>query len=194
MAQDSSKPDFWDTRYANSVMPWDEGGVPDSFIEYAQTVDLKEKILIPGCGSAYEVAWLGARGHDVLGIEFSPIAVQAARTAIGKWADQIMLADFFEFPVSEPFHWVYERAFLCALPQKTWSDYAARMAQLIHHGGHLAGFFFLKETQKGPPFGISASQLDELLSPYFELRHTQLVDSNIELFKQHEYWMTWQRK
>ena len=49
---------------------------------------------------------------------------------------------------------ITERAFLCALPRKLWPDWAAAMARLLPPGGLLAGYFFVAEQLKGPPFGI----------------------------------------
>ena len=105
-------------------------------------------MLIPGCGSAYEALWLAQAGWPVRAIDFSPSAVAAARTQLGDHADLVEQADFFAYQPPFPVDWVYERAFLCALPPDRWPDYAARMAALLGPGALLGGFFFLGATPK----------------------------------------------
>ena len=55
MAQDSSRPEFWDTRFRGGVTPWDAGGVPAQLSVWVGRKHSPLKILVPGCGSGYEV-------------------------------------------------------------------------------------------------------------------------------------------
>lgn len=195
MAQDSSKPDFWDTRYRGNVMPWDAHGVPAAFAAWVARQDAKARVLIPGCGTGYEVRTLAAQGHDVLAIDFSAAAVEAARQELGGLADRVRQADFFSVD-GGPFDAVYERAFLCALPRRLWDDWARRIAALVRPGGVLAGFFFFDDNAKGPPFGIAPAALDALLLPAFERVEDEPVPEgeSIPVFKHKERWQVWRRK
>ena len=92
MAQDSSKPDFWESRYRDHVMPWDAGKVPAALREYARNLSPGARILIPGCGSAYEAAYLSDKGFDVLAIDFSPAAVEIAHKNLGHFGNIVRLA------------------------------------------------------------------------------------------------------
>ena len=74
MAQDSSRPEFWDTRYREHVTPWDAGGVPTDLRAFARTLAAGTRALIPGCGSGHEVIYMVESGLDVLAIDFSPQA------------------------------------------------------------------------------------------------------------------------
>ncbi len=105
----------------------------------------------------------------------------------------MQLADFFEFDFGAPWDCVYERAFLCALPPKMWPRYAERMAQIIRPGGALAGYFFFRESEKGPPFGTTPEALHALLDPCFTLTEDLPVDDSIEVFRGFEQWQEWQR-
>lgn len=191
MAQDSSKPDFWETRYRDHVTPWDAGKVPTPLREYASTLPPGARILIPGCGSAHDAAWLANAGFEVLAIDFSPAAVEVARQNVGKFAHVVREADFFDFDAGTPFDVIYERAFLCALPRKMWAGYAPRCAQLLKPGGCLAGFYFFADTPKGPPFGTSHAELDALLAPPFERIEDKPVEDSIEVFRGKERWQIW---
>ena len=194
MAQDSSKPDFWETRYRDHVTPWDAGRVPDALRAYAKRVAPGSRILIPGCGSAYEAYYLLENGFDVLAIDFSPAAIEIAQANLACFAEHIRLADFFSFDFGVPYDAVYERAFLCALPPRLWPQYAKRMAELIRRGGDLAGFFFLRETEKGPPFGTSPAALQALLERDFEQVEDAPVGDSLAVFQGAERWQVWRRR
>ncbi len=193
MAQDSSKPDFWESRYRDNVTPWDAGKVPAALREYEPTIARGARILIPGCGSGYEAAYLASRGFDVLAIDFSPAAVAAAQQNVGVLANIVRLADFFEFASGPLFDVIYERAFLCALPRQMWAGYANRCAELLKPSGVIAGFFFFADTPKGPPFGTSTSELTGLLQPQFERVDDRAVADSIQVFAGKERWQVWKK-
>lgn len=150
--------------------------------------------LIPGCGSAYEVMTLSEARWDVTAIDFSPAAVSAAKAYLGRWAGRVQQADFFDFVPAKPLDLIYERAFMCALPPEKWPQVAARWAALLPPGGLLAGFFFLDDAVKGPPFGVTQDRLNALLSPFFELVEQKPVIDSIPVFRGKESWQMWRRR
>ena len=193
--RDANSPAFWDERFERRFMPWDQAGVPEAFQAFALARrDTLPNVLIPGCGSAYEALWLAQEKWQVKAIDFSASAVAAAREQLGEHADVVEQADFFAFQPPFETNWIYERAFLCALPRDRWQDYAARMAVLLRPGALLAGFYFLGATPKGPPFGIERDALDALLTPYFELVEEHEVTGSIDVFAGRERWLTWRRR
>jgi thiopurine S-methyltransferase len=194
LAQDSSKSDFWESRYRDHTTPWDAGKVPDALREYVMRIKTGSRILIPGCGSAYEAGYLAENGFDVLAIDFSPAAVELAKKNLSGFGDIVRLADFFEFDYGKPYEVIYERAFLCALPPRMWPQYAPRTAQLLRPGGELAGFFFLRETEKGPPFGTTPEALHALLAPHFDLVEDRVVTDSIPVFQDAERWQVWRKR
>lgn len=192
MAQDSSQPQFWDTRYRGGVTPWDAAGVPARLYRFLEKLP-RSRVLIPGCGTGYEVKAFVERGHDVLAIEFSDAAIEAARRHLGGFSDRVQKADFFAFEAA-PFDLVYERAFLCALPRGTWPQWAARVAELLRPGGELAGFFYLDDNDRGPPFGTSQAQLSEMLASFELVQEEAIPESDsIPVFKRKELWQVWKR-
>ncbi len=194
MAQDSSKPDFWESRYRDHVTPWDAGKVPESLRHYLPKLQPGARILVPGCGSAYEAGYLKENGFDVLAIDFSPAAVELAKTNLAHIGEIVRLADFFEFDPGEPFDIIYERAFLCALPRKMWSAYPERCAQLLKPGGVIAGFFYFADAPNGPPFGISQTELNALLGQRFRQAEDLAVAESIDVFRGKERWQVWTRR
>lgn len=193
LAQDSSKPEFWESRYQDNLIPWDAGKVPELLRQYLPKLRPGARILIPGCGSAHEARHLAENGFEVLAIDFSPAAVDLAKKNLARFGDIVQLADFFQFDAGAPFDAIYERAFLCALPRKMWDAYPERCAQLLKPGGVIAGFFFLAETAKGPPFGTNERELDTLLGSRFERIEDQPVADSIQVFSGKERWQIWRR-
>lgn len=188
MPSDSSIPEFWDTRFRGGVTPWDAGGVPLRLREWLRQRTQPMRVLIPGAGTGYEAGYFGERGHDVVAIDFSDGAIEAARHRVVK-------ADFFTYPATG-FDLVYERAFLCALPRRLWPQWAQRMAQLVRSGGELAGFFYLDDNERGPPFGTSRGELADLRARAFDLEEEADIaaEQSLPVFKGKEIWQVWKRR
>lgn len=198
--QRPERPDFWDHRFRQGTTPWDAGGVPQDLQAFARDrqgrspTPKKPRVLIPGCGSAHEAAFLDALGWPVVALDFSAAALDAARANLGNWGGRLLLGDFFAHDADEPYDLIYERAFLCALPRKLWAGYGERAARLLAPGGTLAGYFYFGDEPKGPPFAIERPQLDALLDPFFDLVDERAVADSLPVFAGRERWMVWQRR
>ena len=186
-------PDFWCKRFGEGITPWDAGKVPAAFADFIARQPVALHTLIPGCGSAWEAVHLAEQGWPVTALDFSPLAVDKARQVLGTVAVDLVCDDFFTFTPCHPYQLIYERAFLCALPRKLWADWGQRVAGLLPSGGLLAGYFFLCEQVKGPPFGILPAELDTLLAPNFERIEDSAVDDSIAVFAGRERWQVWRR-
>jgi len=195
VAQDSSKPDFWDTRFRQNVTPWDAGRAPAALQRFVARHTGRGRVLVPGCGTGYEVRELVHAGFDVTAIDFSEAALEAAHRELGALANVVHLADFFAFDGDAvPFDAIYERAFLCALPRRVWSDWARRVAQLLRPGGLLFGNFFFDSNIKGPPFGIGQAQLDALLAADLVRIEDEPAEDSLPAFAGKERWQVWRRR
>lgn len=193
MGQDSSRPEFWDTRFRDGVTPWDAGAAPAKLADWLRGKP-PGRVLIPGCGTGYEVRLFAEHGHDVLAIDFSDAAVAAARRELGPLGARVREADFFRLEEA-PFDLVYERAFLCALPRSLWPDWGRRMAALVRPGGELAGFFYLDRNPKGPPFGTSREELNRLLPGFAREEEVAIpAAQSLPVFQGKEIWQVWKRK
>src|SRR3954451_9826836 len=135
-----SGPAFFDARYAAGRMPWDYGGVPNALKAFLDQHPGSGRVLIPGCGSGYEIEAFASAGWDVIGIDFSTVAIARARSLLGRLADKVYEGDFFNHPFRErSFDLIYERTFLCALSPERWPHYAQRLAALLAPSGLLCG-------------------------------------------------------
>jgi SAM-dependent methyltransferase len=193
--RDPADAGFWDLRYEARFAPWDAGKVPERLRAFIAAQPRAGSALVPGCGSARDVAFLAEEGWNVLGIDFSAEAVAAARPLLGANADHVRQADFFAPLAEAPFALVYERAFLCALPRRLWSAWGARVAALVEPGGVLAGFFYFDAGDRGPPFPLHAQdELDALLVPAFDRAEDADVGDSISVFRGKERWQVWRRR
>ncbi|KMY85879.1 SAM-dependent methyltransferase [Candidatus Paraburkholderia calva] len=193
--RDPNSPGFWDERFDQRFTPWDQAGVPDAFRDFvaAWPGDKPPNVLIPGCGSTYEALDFAQRGWPVRVIDFSPSAVASVQAQLRVHASIVEQADFFGYKPPFAPDWIYERAFLCALPRNRRLDYVAQMAHLLAPEALLGGFFFIGATPKKLPFGIDRPELDALLTPHFSLVDNREVSGSIPVFAGRERWMTWRR-
>jgi ubiquinone/menaquinone biosynthesis C-methylase UbiE len=153
------------------------------------------RVLIPGCGSGYEIEAFASSGWEVIGIDFSTVAVARARRLLGSLADKVHKGDFFDYPFREgEFDIVYERTFLCTFVPEHWIHYARRIAKLIAPSGVLCGFFFLGPEDEPPPYPISQEQLYELLGGWFKKIEDKSVEDSLPLFAGKERWQIWRRE
>jgi SAM-dependent methyltransferase len=193
--RDPAEAEFWDLRYQARFAPWDAGRVPAQLQAFVAAATRPRSVLVPGCGSGWDVRLFAESGWRVLGLDFSHEAIAAARANLGAHVNSVRYGDFFA-PIAEgPFEVVYERAFLCALPRRRWREWGRRVAELVEPGGVLAGFFFFGEGERGPPFPLHAPyELSELLEPAFERIDDEPVPDSIEVFRDKERWQVWRRR
>ena len=150
---DSTHPDFWTIRYATGRTPWDFGGAPAALKSFLARSSASGRVLIPGCGSGYEIQAFHTAGCDVTAIDFSPAALDQAKKVMGSLAERVILGDFFTHDFGQRrFEIIYERTFLCSMPPSRWPDYANRMADLLSDEGRLIGvFLYTQQSKSGPP-------------------------------------------
>ena len=190
----STEMEFWDCRYRTGRMPWDYHGVPEALQTYLRTTP-EGRVLIPGCGSGYEVRAFHERGWDVLAIDYSPAAVARSCEVLGALADKVLLADFFKHDFGgRRFDVIYERTFLCSLPPKTWPSYAQRMAELLTDNGRLIGLFLYGHEDEPPPYPLTEAEAQRLFGDKFVRIVDQPVTDSMPLFAGRERWQAWEAK
>lgn len=187
--------EFWDSRYRAGKVPWDFGGVPSALLAYLQTVTMPGRVLIPGCGSGYEVQAFHERGWEVLAVDYSPAAIERAGQILDPFADKTLLADFFTHDFAgRRFDVIYERTFLCSLPPERWPVYAQRMAELLQPGGKLIGFFLYGHEDEPPPYPLTEETARQLFRRSFTRVADGPVLDSLPLFAGRERWQVWERK
>lgn len=183
--------DFWNDRYVNQQMGWDIGYPSTPLKEFIDTMEDKRiRILIPGCGNAYEAEYLHQQGFEnVFVIDIAPLALEGFSERVPEFPkDHLILGDFFEHEVE--YDLILEQTFFCALNPDLRSDYAKKMQELLAPKGKLAGVMFHFElTEKGPPFGGSAEEYRDYFEEYFEIDSLEECKNSIKPRLGKELWV-----
>ena len=192
-SSDSNQPDFWTVRYAAGKTPWDFGGVPSALKSFLERSSVPGRILIPGCGSGYEVHAFHAAGYDVSAIDFSPAAVDQAKKVLGVLSERVILGDFFMHDFGERrFDLIYERTFLCSMAPSRRPEYVNRMADLLVPGGRLIGVFLYGQwSSSGPPFPLTDTDAEQLFKKHFQLVWSEAMTDSLPFFRDMERWQEW---
>src|SRR5690606_7289998 len=71
-------PDFWRQRWRDNKIGFHQERVLPLLEKHWPSLGLAtgSRVFVPLCGKSLDMAWLAARGHRVLGVELSPIAVE----------------------------------------------------------------------------------------------------------------------
>jgi SAM-dependent methyltransferase len=189
---DSAKPEFWNERYAKGRIPWDFGGVPVELLQFLSR-EKPGSVLIPGCGTGYEVCAFARAGWQVDAVDFSREAICHARRVLGEDARFVRQADFFAENPSGSCDLVYERTFLCSFPKTLWPSYVTQITKTLRTGGCLAGFFFFGPEPEPPPYPLAAGELAELLGKQFTQIENAMVSDSLPFFRDKEKWQVWRK-
>ncbi|MGA2552928.1 MAG: methyltransferase domain-containing protein [Burkholderiaceae bacterium] len=132
--------EFWQERFELSQTPWDRGGASPKLLEWLAEGALKPcRILVPGCGSGWELVEFARRGFAVTGIDYTQAAVERSRSKLlaeGLDGD-VRLTDVLDFQAEKPFDAIYEQTCLCALFPDFWGRYVAQLHRWLKPGGDL---------------------------------------------------------
>src|SRR5256712_8314805 len=95
--EDAAQPEFWEKRFREGFTPWDAGRAPATLEQFLKTQRGGQRVLIPGCGSGYEVRAFAEAGFEGLAIDFAPAAVGQAQRILGPLSELVRLEDLFKF-------------------------------------------------------------------------------------------------
>ncbi|HET8859132.1 methyltransferase domain-containing protein [Marivirga sp.] len=172
---------YWTDRYKNNQLGWDIGYPSPAIAEFMGQVENKNaKILIPGCGNAYEAAYLWKKGfNNVFLLDFSSIPLQKFSSENPDFPKaQLLNIDFFN--VDGKFDFIIEQTFFCALNPDLRSNYAEKMIQLLEPAGRLVGLLFnIPLFEDHPPFGGNQKEYKKLFSKYFEIQKMETAYNSI---------------
>lgn len=152
------------------------------------------RVFVPLCGKSLDMLWLAQQGHQVIGVELSPIAVEDFFAEQGLHASQerqgqfvrwqsgnitILCGDYFSLRTEDlgELDMVYDRAALTALAEDTRIAYVARLQQLITSNTRVM-VMTTEDAEEGESLqqalGIS-SEIEALYCQHFaiQLRHVE---------------------
>lgn len=142
------------------------------------------RVFVPLCGKSLDMIWLAGQGHQVVGVELSPIAVRAffrenrlqpVRRQVGAftlWEHgrlAILCGDYFLLTEGDlgPIDAVYDRAALTALPEDIRRAYVAHLRSVVPP---TCKIFLLtaEDAEVGETPAQTAAAADEVVALYAE--------------------------
>lgn len=151
------------------------------------------RVLVPLCGKSRDMLWLAERGHRVLGVELSPLAVAAffdeqrmlprreVRDGLESWQAgpfEILCGDVFRLQAQHlrGVAAVYDRASLVAFAPAQRRDYAALLGRLLPAECRmlLVAMDYPQQEMSGPPYAVTAHEVGQLFGDRFRV---QLLDT-----------------
>jgi SAM-dependent methyltransferase len=179
--------DFWNERWDSGDIGWDMGSPSAPLKEYIDAIDSNEnkylKILIPGCGNAYEAEYLNEKGfRNVYIVDFAKKALaEFSKRVPGFPKDHLICGDFFELEENN-FDLILEQTFFCAINPSLRKAYAKKMYELLAPGGRLVGLLFNdpKLNFESPPFYGDEEIYRAIFSPYFTFDKLEAAYNSIK--------------
>ncbi len=175
---------YWSERYAAAQTGWDLGTVSPPIKAYIdQLQDKSIRILIPGCGNAYEAEYLLSQYFEnITLIDISELLVNNINSIYSKYIENSKLSVIYDdfFNHAGEYDLILEQTFFCALDPYLRESYAKKMHELLAPHGKLVGVMFNREFQGGPPFGGSAEEYKGYFEPYFEFKAFEPCHNSIE--------------
>lgn len=165
----------WKEAWRAGRTPWDAGMSPPALLELLALGRVPSgRILVPGCGTGYDLATLARPDREVVGIDLSRDAQAAFRTAHPDLPGRVVyeVTDFFSYDADTGFDFVWDYTFFCALDPDQRGHWAETMARLIKPSGTLATLIFPFEdpipNREGPPWPINTGLVRSFVEEAFE--------------------------
>lgn len=185
------KPDFWHERWRQNQIGFHQDEINPYLRQFWPVIGVApgSRVFVPLCGKSRDMLWLHAQGSEVVGVEVSPLAVeaffgenglQASVTTQGAFhvyeANGVHLycGDFFDLTAAglAGVSAVYDRASLVALPPEMRSAYAERLLGLLAPGTKilLVAFDYPQHEMNGPPFSVGEREVLALYGERCDVR------------------------
>ena len=186
--QDASKPEFWEKRFRENFTPWDAGGVPRDLEQFLKAEPRGRRVLIPGCGSGYEVRAFANAGHDVLA-GFRAFGGRACAEGSGPSRTVSGSRDFFEDDRRALRPGLRERS--RASPPRPLRPRCAAHRRAAFAARPDRRILLFEDGERGPPFGLRSGELEALFTGRFERVTDAAVSDSIPIFEGKERWQVW---
>lgn len=184
------QPEFWHERWSSNRIGFHREAPLPLLVTHWPALELPAdaRVFVPLCGKSLDMLWLAERGHHVLGVELSELAVRQFFEARGlapaihdTAAGRHFTSGPFELIVGDAFALdaetladcaaVYDRAALIALPANLRRTYAATAWRRLPPGcqGLLVTLEYPQAEKAGPPFSVAADEVAALLDHDWEV-------------------------
>ena len=187
---------FWHQRWQDNLIGFHQADVNLHLQTFWPRLGLgpDDQIFVPLCGKSRDMLWLRDR-HPVLGVELSPIAVEAFFNEAGLVPEhaqehgfsvcatqglRLLCGDFFALQPQqlEAVRAVYDRAALIALPAPLRRRYAARLTALLPAEVTmlLVSLEYPQAQMNGPPFSVEEAEVRALFAEDWSIERVHHQD------------------
>jgi thiopurine S-methyltransferase len=184
-------PEFWRQRWREGRIGFHQQQVTPLLAQYwdAVAVPAGARVLVPLCGKSLDMPWLAARGHRVLGVELSPIAIaqffeehglapatHESASGVHHVAGNIEIVQGDVFALEPGLlagcSGVYDRAALIALPAPLRDRYVGEVYAGLPVGcrGLLVTLGYPPGEKQGPPFAVPDEEVRGRFAPEWSLQ------------------------
>ena len=192
------EPSFWHERWQKNSIGFHQERINSMLQEFWPRLGLAPNtaVFVPLCGKSRDMMWLHERGHNVIGVEISPIAARdffaehklipetTPRGRFEQWECgrlKILVGDFFELEASDlaEVAGVYDRASLIALPPPLRAHYAEHLASILPPRAEilLVTLEYSPKEMEGPPFPVGEAEVRRLFEPRYRVAALQAKDA-----------------
>jgi len=187
--------DYWDSRYKLNETGWDLQQVSPPLKAYFDQLHNKDiRILIPGCGNAYEAEYLYKKGFkNITLVDIAETLVKRLQQQFAQTTIKVLHKDIFD--LKGKFDLIIEQTLFCAIDPMLRKTYVETMHALLAENGKLVGVLFDKEFEKqGPPFGGCKCQYEPLFKPFFEFNTFEKCYNSIDSRAGEELFINFSKK
>jgi len=198
----------WLDRWQKNHIGFHQGSVNAHLENYINNFDLKpgDRIFMPLCGKAHDIAWLAKQGFEVIGIEIAGIAIESffsefkmqyqqfqSEKFILRTSGNIMLfeGDYFDLQSDDlaECKLVYDRAALIAMDDASRVRYSTHMQAITPTDCDmfLVTLDYDQKRMSGPPFSVSKDEVFKYYQDQYQielLEKIQIVDDEPRWRKQ----------
>ena len=130
------------------------------------------RVAVPGAGRGHDARLLARHGYRVSAFDFAEAAVtEARRLARAEGVDvTVEQRDVFTLgrDYAGAFDGVWEYTCFCAIDPARREEYASVLHAILRPGGLLLACFYpIREGEDGPPFPVSRTDIDRVLTGRF---------------------------
>lgn len=187
---------FWNTRWVSAETGWDMKQVSPPLKYFIDNISDKDlKILIPGCGNAYEASYLVDNGFEnVTLIDISSHLVSSLRRRLAGKPIKIIHGNYFEH--LGKYDLILEQTFFCAINPKQRGDYVKQAFELLNKNGRIAGVLFNEHFGfvDHPPYLGNEKEYLQLFKPYFDILRMEPCTISIQPRLGNELLVEFQKK
>ena len=192
-------PDFWHQRWLKGETGWHQEEINPHLQAFWPPLSITAgaRVLVPLCGKSRDRLWLAGEGYRGLGVEISPLGVEAFFAENGLSPEisdappfrrhrvdelEILCGDFFDLRPEQVtgVTALFDRASLIALPPAMRPAYVRHLHELLPAGAQVNGLLVTLDYEQtewpGPPFAVTPAEVNDLHGGHFHIQELAALD------------------